>query len=222
MEFLRCKSSAFRLLTLGLVVCMLFGLFGCSSPGSPEAAAAQYLQKKYGSAFTVKALTRKDNGPFKTASYSGPAYEAGCPLERFTVWVSSDFGTVYDARYTLDLLPAINGWVQDRANEIWADAGTAVVVDALVYNSAAAYGTEDFKTFYSRESVNNTVLLALEDRDGAAEQVIRFQDSLGELMTGYIRVYITDSRDMAALFAETPDAEIMIGSPEKVIREKLE
>lgn len=223
MRFLLCKGPLVRVLTLGLVVCMLIGLFGCSGTRlTPEEAALQHLEKKYGGSFQVGPLTKKENGPFMSQDYSGYAHEAGRPLERFTVWVGSDRRTVKDARYTTDLLPAINGWVQKQADAVWTGAQTAVVVDALSYNGEADYGTEDFPEFYRQETVNNTVLLVVPDNAGLEEKVLCFQDSLRDMMTGYIRIYITDSRDLETLFRQTPDAEIMIGSPETVVREKLE
>ena len=217
-----CKGLPVRPVMLGLVMCMIFGLFGCgSSHLTPEAAAQRYLTRKYGSSFEIGALTKKENGPFMSEEYSGYAHEPGRPLERFTVWVSRDRKTVKDARYTTDLLPAINGWVQDRADEVWTGAGTAVVVDLLRYRSGADYGTDGFREFYRQESASNTVLLVLSEETGLEENVIRFHNALQDMMTGYIRIYITDRRDMEALFAEKPAVEIVIGSPEYVIRGKL-
>ena len=222
MRSLLCKGPLVRLVMLGLVMSMIFGLFGCgSSRTTPEDAARRHLEKTYGGSFVIGELSKKENGPFMTAEYTGYAHEEGRPLERFTVWVSDDCKTVKDARYTVQLLPAINGWVQGLADELWSDAGTAVVADELSFRSEVSYGAEDFREFYRCETVNNTVLLVLSDREGLEEDVIRFQNSLQELMTGYIRIYITDSRDLEALFRETPAVEIMIGSPESVIREKL-
>lgn len=219
-----CKGPLVRLVMLGLVMSMIFGLIGCGSSGSrptPEAAARQYLESQYGGSYELGPLTKKEDGPFMSDYYSGYAHETGRPLDRFTVWVSIDRTRVEDARYTVAMRPAINGWVQQQADGVWTDATAEVVVTALT-NTGGPYGPEDFRTFYAQETVNNTVVLALSDSTGLVENVMRFQDALGDMMSGYIFIYITDSRDMEALFAETPDAKIMIGSPESVIREKLE
>lgn len=224
MRFLLCNGIRVRLVMLGLVVSMIFGLFGCGSSGSrptPDSAVRQYLENSYGGSYELGPLTKKEDGPFMSDYYSGYAHETDRPLERFTVWVSSDCAVVKDARYTVAMLPTINGWVQAQADAVWTGAAVTVVVDALT-NAGGPYSPEDFREFYRQETVNNTVLLVLPERTGLVEQVMRFQDALDDMMTGYIRIYITDSHDMEALFAETPDAQIMIGSPESVVREKLE
>jgi hypothetical protein len=199
---------------------MLFGLLGCGSQLSHEDAAVRHLKKTYGVTFHVEGLRRKDTGPFPDAYYSGYAYEEGKPLERFTVWVSPDRKTVRDTRYTVALLPAINGWVQSHADGIWADARTAVVVDTLSYNSRPDYGT-DFMRFYQSETVNNTVLLILPDNADLYDRFCQFHQALDGVMTGYIKIYIDTQAEPQALLGTTPDAEIMIGSPANVIREKL-
>ena len=217
-----CKGPRLRRAILGLVVCMFIGFFGCGGRLTPKEAAAQHLDKKYGGSFTVRELTKKENGPFKTAAYSGFAYETGRPLERFTVWVSSDCKTVYDARYTVAMLPSVNKWVQSLADGLWQEAETAVVVDALSYSAQAEAGITDFETFYRQESANNTVLLAVNTDENLTENVISFLASLDGVMTGYVRIYLDDGNDLEALLTRPADAEIMIGSSEHVIREKTE
>lgn len=219
----RCDRRLVRLAALTMVACMLFGLFGCSARMAPEEAAARYLEKKYGGVFQVGPLSRKEGGPFLDENYTGSAWAEGRPMERFSVWVSADGKTVKDARYTVELLPAINDWVAGHAAGIWENAETAVVVDALSHNAGADYGTEDFLRFYREESVDNTVVLALADSTDLYDRFCRFHDALDGTMTGYINLYIAGegSMDPEALFDTKPDAQIMIGSDGEVILEKL-
>lgn len=220
----RCDRRLVRLAVLTMVVSMLFGLFGCSARLTPEEAVVRYLEEKYGQAFQVGSLSRKEGGPFLDENYTGFAWTWDRPMERFTVWVSPDGKTVKDARYTVELLPAINDWVAGHAAGSWENAETAVIVAALSCNAGADYGTEDFLRFYQNETVDNTVVLVLPDSTDLYDRFHRFHDALNGTMTGYINVYIADggTMDPEALFDTKPDAQIMIGSGSKVIREKLE
>lgn len=220
----RCDRRLVRLAVLTMVACMLFGLFGCSARMTPEEAIMRHLEEKYGQEFRVGTLSRKEGGPFLDENYTGSAWAEDRPMERFTVWVSPDGKTVKDARYTVALLPAINDWVAGHAAASWENAETAVIVDALSCNAGADYGTEEFLRFYRNETVDNTVILVLADSTDLYDRFCRFHDALNGTMTGYINVYIADegTMDPEALFDTEPDAQIMIGSGSKVIREKLE
>lgn len=220
----RCDRRLVRLAALTMVACMLFGLFGCSAGTAPEEAAERYLEKKYGEDFQVGTLRRKEGGPFLDENYTGSAWAEGRPMERFSVWVSSDGKTVKDARYTVELLPAINDWVAGHAAGIWESAETAVVVDALSHNAGADYGTGDFLRFYREESVDNTVVLVLANSTDLYDRFCRFHDALDGTMTGYINLYIAEEGNMdpETLFDTKPDVQIMIGSVSEVILEKLQ
>lgn len=228
MKFLSYRKKSTRLVLIGMVSVMLFGLIGCGNRKQTtcEEIAQTYLKKKYHKEFVVEELSKKDAGPFRTEEYSGFAYEKDDPLMRFKVWVGSDKKTVSDAYYSVQLLPDIHDWLQSEADRIWAQAKTAVLLDVLRCNPNPSYASGDYRAFYKNESVESTVYLFICENDLSVEQYIEFDAAIGEMTEGYVQVYCLNEEEFGVLqvnehIHDTPDYSIRIGASKTVIENKI-
>lgn len=190
---------------------MLFDLFKhCKESHTPEAVVQRYLKKKYNKEFTVEAVTRKENGPFKTEYYSGFAYEIDRPLERFKVWVEENLKTVHDAYYCVYMLPSIVDFVQAKAEDEWNDVKAYVRLETLMYNDHPDYDVKDIQRFYSNESLISYTFLFLPRQDVTDESMKRFIGLLKGTITGTVHVFYTDRDqidriDLMDCLYKTPD-----------------
>ena len=223
---LPCKKCRYRWAVLGVVMMMLFGLFGCSSKQTPQQAAQRYLERKYGTTFVVEELTKKGNGPFKTEDYSGHAYETGKPLESFSVWVSGDKKTVYDARYALQLRPSLESWVQEKAGQVWSGVKAAAILDVIRYNPEADYGPEEFERFLKEESAECIIYLVLESGQLTAASYSEFDGLIKQSLFGSVLVFElseTEYHDTAVedLLHAQPDVRIRIGADKETMDKEI-
>lgn len=222
MAFLKCKTGLRRAAAVGMVMMMLFGLFGCGRPGTPEEAAARYLQRKYGESFELGPLTQKGGGPFAQPTFSGIACPQDDPLSAFTVWVSGDLRTVTDARGATALLPALNDRVQTEARKLWPEAAAAVQLIALTYDDSAHYG-DDYLRFFQNETASAAVLLALPAGTDPTEAYPLFDAALRDWMTGEVRLYfVSGAPDLQTLLTQTPALSVQIGAAPRVMQDKLQ
>lgn len=210
-----------------VVMGMLIGLFGCGkNTSTPEQIAERYLERKYEKTFIVSKLTKKDAGSFQTPEYSGFAYEEGNPELQFKVWVSDDKKHVYDAYYSAQLLPAINSWLQERAEEQWDSVRVAAIPDVLRYHADADYAPDDFMDFLSEESVVFQIYLILPEEELTMETYRGFDEAIKKYFRGYNKLLFVSENQMETTLEDVirssdHEVSIMIGSSESVIADKL-
>lgn len=210
-----------------VVMGMLIGLFGCGkNTSTPEQIAERYLERKYEKTFIVSELTKKDAGSFQTPEYSGFAYEEGNPELQFKVWVSDDKKHVYDAYYSAQLLPAINSWLQERAEEQWDSVRVAAIPDVLRYHADADYASDDFMDFLSEESVVFQIYLILPEEELTMETYRGFDEAIKKYFRGYNKLLFVSENQMETTLEDVirssdHEVSIMIGSSESVIADKL-
>lgn len=226
MGFRTYKEYSAYLVIVGLALAMLFGLFGCGNRKQKtyEEIAQAYLEKTYHKEFVVEELSKKGVGPFLTDEYSGFAYERDDPLKRFKVWVTNDKKTVNDTYYSVQLLPSIDEWIQEEADQVWGQTKAAVILDMLRYNPAASYEPDDYRSFFENESVECTVYLFICENSISLEQYSEFDAVMKETIIGSVQIYCTNEDEFAALDVSnyinaTPNYSIRIGSSQSVIEE---
>lgn len=227
MESLPFKKRLRRRVLLGLVIVMLFGLFGCGNRQTPEQAAQAYLEKKYGGTFVVEELSRKENDSVVTREYSGFAYREGQPLDRFTVWVSGDRKTVYDSAHTARLLPEIRTWIGGEVSAVWADARSTVTLRAVSHDGRTDYTPAQFREYLKNESVEVTVHVILSRDALTAERFMELNEALQDTMKGYVKLYFltgqeAEQTDPAQLLTREADLWIGIGSSREFVEKKIQ
>lgn len=219
----------FRLILEGLVICMLFGLIGCSRKNkSAEEIANTYLQKAYKKDFVVEELTKKDAGPFKTKEYSGFAYEKENPRNRFKVWVDKDSEDVTDAYYSVLLLPKATEWIQSEADGIWNEAKVGLVFDVIRPNSNVIYKEDEYLEFLEDESVDCVIYLFVDSMDELTlEKYEKFDEAISKIQNGYVRIYVVSSDELSFIdtseyYDQKPNITISLRASHSSMKEKFQ
>lgn len=221
-----------RLFSVGIICMVTLGLIGCrSEKKSPEEVVREKLFDKYHAEFDVGTLKRTRSNTFRNEYYTGKAWDVHQPQYRFDVWLHKDLSEFHDSYYVVKLLPQIDAWVQELADEQWDRCRARDEVELLSYHDDAEY--DSMEDLFREENASHFVELFLpmgemENQDLLIKRLRSFSSDILPTENGMIQVTFISEEQWKSLdiYGELPEDGVeirtLLSAGEKVWRALLE